>query len=132
MPAATIHPGSARAGLGARPPLLHPAAKPKVPYVTQMLASGKGPVVTTSDWVQELPRLIQGFVPRRFVPLGTNGFGRSDTREALRRHFEVDAASVVVATLYGLMQDGTVEAKVVAEAIKGFGIDPAKTDPMLT
>jgi pyruvate dehydrogenase E1 component len=106
-----------------------PDKKPAVPFVTQQLAGRSGPVVMTSDWVAELPSLLARFIPNRIVPLGTNGFGRSDTREALRRHFEVDAGSVVVATLHGLMLDGKVTAKTVKDAMKRFDIDPTKVDP---
>jgi pyruvate dehydrogenase E1 component len=109
---------------------LHPLDKPKVPYVAQVLAAGEGPVIAVSDWVQELPSLIHRFVPRRFVPLGTNGFGRSDTREALRAHFEVDAAAIVVTVLHTLMLEGTLPAKTVQAAIKKLGIDPERPDPM--
>jgi pyruvate dehydrogenase E1 component len=110
---------------------LHPEAKPKVPYVAQVLEQGEGPVVAVSDWVQEVPSLIHRFVPRRFAPLGTNGFGRSDTREALRAHFEVDAAAIVVTVLHTLMLEGAMPAKTVQAALKKFGIDTDRQDPML-
>jgi pyruvate dehydrogenase E1 component len=110
---------------------LHPEAKPKVPYVAQVIEQGEGPVVAVSDWVQEVPSLIHRFVPRRFAPLGTNGFGRSDTREALRAHFEVDAAAIVVTVLHTLMLEGAMPAKTVQAALKKFGIDPERQDPML-
>ena len=109
---------------------LHPEQKPKVPYVAQALERTAGPVVTVSDWISEIPSLLARFVPRRLLPLGTNGFGRSDTREALRRHFEIDAPNVVVATLYALQQEGAVPAKTVRAAIKKYGIDPEAIDPM--
>jgi pyruvate dehydrogenase E1 component len=109
---------------------LHPDEQPKVPYVTEVLQAKEGPVIAVSDWVQEIPSLIQRFVPQRFAPLGTNGFGRSDTREALRAHFEVDVASIVVTTLHTLMLDGALSAKLVKAAVKKYGIDPDAQDPM--
>ncbi len=108
---------------------LMPDKKPASAWVTSQLAGRTGPVVMTSDYVAELPSLLARFIPNRTVPLGANGYGRSDTREALRRHFEIDAGSVVVATLHGLMLDGKVTAKVVKDAMKRFDIDPAKIDP---
>ncbi|MBC7793960.1 MAG: pyruvate dehydrogenase (acetyl-transferring), homodimeric type, partial [Clostridia bacterium] len=107
---------------------LNPDKKPVMPFVTRALANSAGPVVMTSDWVSELPSLLSRFIPNRSVPLGANGYGRSDTREALRRHFEIDAGSTVVATLHGLMLDGKVTAKVVKDAMKRFEIDPSKID----
>ena len=109
---------------------LHPAAEPRVPFVTQALQSGSGPVVAVSDYMKMVPDQVGRFVPRRFVPLGTDGFGRSDTREALRRFFEVDSGHVVVATLSALAVDGVVEAHIVDEAIKRYAIDPDLADPL--
>jgi pyruvate dehydrogenase E1 component len=73
---------------------------------------------------------VARFIPGTFVPLGTDGFGMSDTREALRRHFEVDAENVVLGALHGLRLDGKMSAAEVAAAIKKLGIDPDKLDPM--
>ena len=109
---------------------LHPERKPQLPYVTRVLGESKGPIVAVSDWVQEVPSLVSRFIPRRFLPLGTNGFGRSNTREALRSHFEIDAPSIVLTTLYGLAQDGDISPKVVSEALKSFAVDPERLDPM--
>ncbi len=110
---------------------LHPEAAAQVPYVAAALAGHEGPVVATSDWVAELPSLIARFVPRRFLPLGTGGFGRSDTREALRRFFEVDAASVTVAVLSVLAQEGKVEPSLVTRAIGEQGVEPDALDPFV-
>jgi pyruvate dehydrogenase E1 component len=110
---------------------LHPDKKPQVPYVTEVLAKTAGPIIAASDWIQEVPSLVSRFMPRRFVPLGTNGFGRSDTREALRAHFEIDAPALVVAVLAALAQDGAIAGKVVTAAFKELGVDPDKLDPML-
>jgi pyruvate dehydrogenase E1 component len=108
---------------------LHPAEKPRVPYVTRALAGAEGPVVVTSDWVKSVNDMPARWVPNRFVALGTDGFGRSDTREALRRHFETDAEHVVVATLHALAQDGHVKPEQVVRAIQEYGLDPEAVDP---
>jgi len=107
----------------------HPEALPRVPYVAQVLEGHDGPVVAVSDWVEELPSLAARFIPRRFVPLGTDGFGLSDTREALRRHFEVSAPYVVVAALSALRAEGRVDAATVARGIREMDVDPEKPDP---
>ena len=110
---------------------LNPSAKAKSSHLETNLNKTKGPIVSTCDWAQELPAMLGRFMPRRFVPLGASGFGRSDTREALRKHFEVDAAHVVVATLHALMLEGEVGSDVVEEALQNFGVDREKIDPML-
>jgi pyruvate dehydrogenase E1 component len=81
--------------------------------------------------MKAVPDQIARWMPGRFVPLGTDGFGMSDTREALRRHFEVDAESIVIATLDALRQDGKASAVEVARAIDTLGVDPEKLDPAL-
>ena len=108
---------------------LHPTEKPRVPYVTQALAGSEGPVVVTSDWIKSVNDMPARWIPNRFVALGTDGYGRSDTREALRRHFETDAEHVVVATLHALMQDGKVKPEVVAQAIQEYGLAADIVDP---
>jgi pyruvate dehydrogenase E1 component len=110
---------------------LHPGEPQRVPYVTQALAGSSGPVIASSDYMKAVPDMVSRWIGRPFVSLGTDGFGRSDTREALRRHFEVDAEHIVVATLSALSQQGLVPAGVVARAIQEFGIDPEKTEPRL-
>src|SRR5262249_21812801 len=95
---------------------LHPAHKPRGPDRTAALEGAEGPVVVTSDWVKSVNDMPARWVKNRFVALGTDGFGRSDTREALRRHFETDAEHLVVATLHALSQDGKVQAAMVAKA----------------
>jgi pyruvate dehydrogenase E1 component len=111
---------------------LHPDQPARTPRVTELLA-GDGPVVAVTDFMKAVPDQIARWVPegRRFVPLGTDGFGRSDTREALRRHFETDAAHVVVATLAALAADGEVKPEVVSDAIARYGIDPEAGDPRM-
>ncbi len=110
---------------------LNPTSTPKTPYVTQILSQGEGPVVAVTDFMKIVPDQIARFVPREvFIPLGTDGFGRSDTREALRRHFEIDAAHIVVSVLYGLMSSGVAKPEEVQDAINSLGIDPNAVDPM--
>jgi pyruvate dehydrogenase E1 component len=108
---------------------LHPSEAPRTPYVTQVLAETAGPVVAVTDWVRAVPDAVARFVPQPYVVLGTDGYGFSDVRPALRRHFEVDAAHVVVGVLDGLAQTGDVKAETVAEAISRFEIDGDAPDP---
>ena len=90
------------------------------PYVTDSLAASRGPVVAATDYVRAVPELIRAYVPRRYVTLGTDGFGRSDTRAALRAFFEVDRVSIVIAALKALVDDGLYEAKIVHQAIDKY------------
>ncbi len=110
---------------------LHPSEPPRTPYVTDQLAEAAGPIVGVSDWVRAVPDALARFVPHPFGVLGTDGYGYSDTRPALRRHFEVDAAHIVVSVLDGLAQMGDVKAEVVAEAIERYEIDPDLAEPRL-
>ena len=107
---------------------LNPEAEPKLPYVTQILG-GHSPIVAATDYVKSLPDQIARWSGSPFVPLGTDGFGRSDTREALRRHFEVDAESVTAASLHALALCEQYGPGDVAKAIADLGIDPAKQNP---
>lgn len=109
---------------------LHPTEPPRVPHVTACLGARPAPVVAATDYVKALPGMVARWVPGRFAVLGTDGFGRSDGRTALRRFFEVDANHVVVAALAALAQDGAIEASVVADAIRETGIDPELADPV--
>ena len=108
---------------------LHPEAPAEVPLVTRLLADGEGPVVAVTDYQKLVPGQVARWVPRPYHTLGTDGFGRSDTREALRRFFEVDVGHVVVAVLHALSQEGTVPPERVAEAIAHHGIDVDAADP---
>ncbi|MCP3956266.1 MAG: pyruvate dehydrogenase (acetyl-transferring), homodimeric type [bacterium] len=108
---------------------LHPDADARVSYVEQCLAPTSGPVIAASDYMRSFADQIRTFVPRRYSVLGTDGFGRSDTRETLRRFFEVDRYHVAVAALKALADDGAVPAKAVSEAIGRYGVDPEKPDP---
>ncbi len=108
---------------------LHPGEPPRVPHLTRMLEHAAGPVVAATDYLKAVPDMVARWVPRAFVPLGTDGFGRSDTRAALRRHFEIDAEHIVIATLSALCAQGQVQPGVVARAIHELGIDPDALDP---
>ncbi|MGI9120259.1 MAG: pyruvate dehydrogenase (acetyl-transferring), homodimeric type [Acidimicrobiales bacterium] len=110
---------------------LHPSQSPRSPWVTETLSEAEGPYVAVSDYVKAVPDQIARWVPGAFVPLGTDGFGRSDTREALRRHFETDAAHVVVATLSALAAEGQVKEAAVTDAIERYGVDVEAVDPRL-
>ncbi|MDJ0771285.1 MAG: pyruvate dehydrogenase (acetyl-transferring), homodimeric type [Ilumatobacter sp.] len=112
---------------------LHPSREPEVPLVTRLLAESAGPITAVSDFMKIVPEQIARFAPagRPFHVLGTDGMGRSDTREQLRRHFEIDTGHVVVAVLTGLMEAGEIDPSVVDEAIKRYDIDPDAVDPYL-
>ncbi len=110
--------------------LLHPTEERQVSHVTKLLKDAKGPVVASTDYVRALVDQIRGYVPNKFVVLGTDGYGRSDTREKLRHFFEVDRYWVTVAALNALADEGTIDRKVVADAIKKYALDPAKPNPM--
>ena len=111
---------------------LHPNESPRTSRVTDVLEPAEGPIVAVSDFMKIVPEQIARFVPGdsdRFHVLGTDGYGRSDTRAALRRHFETDAEHIVVAALHGLERQGKVLPEVVAKAIARFGIDAEAPDP---
>ena len=108
---------------------LHPDAEHRVPLVTASLAGSRGPIVAVTDFMRAVPDQVARWMPQRFTSLGTDGFGRSDTREVLRRFFEVDPAHVVVATLEGLAAAGAVPAGTVTSAIARYGIDAGLADP---
>jgi pyruvate dehydrogenase E1 component len=109
--------------------LLHPTEKPRVSYVEQCLAKTEGPVIASTDYMRTFADQIREFVPRRYRVLGTDGFGRSDSRDNLRRFFEVNRYYVAVAALRALAEDGTIPAAKAAEAIRKYGIDPEKPAP---
>ena len=111
--------------------LRHPGEDPHVPYVAQCLTDAPGPVVAASDYVKALPDIISRWVPGTFVTLGTDGFGRSDGREALRDFFEVDAAHIVLAALSSLAAEGAIEPSVAKEAMKTLNINPDKPNPLI-
>ena len=94
------------------------------------LQDGNGPVIAVTDFMKMVPDMIARWVPRPFVPLGTDGFGRSDTREALRRFFEIDTGHVVVAVLSALAREGSIDVATVKEAIAAHDIDTEAGDPL--
>jgi pyruvate dehydrogenase E1 component len=121
-----------REGLAAeRWNLLHPEAKPRLPFVTSKLQERQGPVVAASDYMKIFADQIRPFIPqgRAYKVLGTDGFGRSDSRAKLRHFFEVNRNFVTVAALKALAEQGEGKAKTVADAIRKYGIDPEKADP---
>lgn len=103
---------------------------PKVPYITQCLANAKGPVIATTDYMRNYAEQVRKYIPARYEVLGTDGFGRSDSRAALRDFFEVDANYVTIAALKALVDEGEIAASVVIDAIKKYGIDIGKPNPM--
>ncbi|SMN11595.1 Pyruvate dehydrogenase E1 component [uncultured Candidatus Thioglobus sp.] len=102
----------------------------KVPYITQCLADKKGPVIVATDYMRNYAEQVRKYIPNRYEVLGTDGFGRSDSRQALRDFFEVDANYVTVAALKALVDEGEMNASVVAEAVKKYNIDITKPNPM--
>jgi len=110
--------------------LLHPQEKPRASYVEQALAQREGPVIASTDYVRTFADQIRPYLGRRYVTLGTDGFGRSDFRRKLREFFEVDRHYVALAALKALADEGTLKASVVSEAIKKYNIDPGKPNPV--
>jgi pyruvate dehydrogenase E1 component len=112
--------------------MLHPGEQPRVPYVATCLKSAPGVFVAASDYVKAMPDSIDRWLPRPMTVLGTDGFGRSETRAALRDFFEVDYRYVIVATLAALARDGKIETSVVDQAIKAHTINPEKMNPAVS
>ena len=112
--------------------MLHPDKKPKMSHVEKCLLDTDGPVVAATDYVKLFADQIRAYVPRSYSVLGTDGFGRSDSRQALRKHFEVDRYFIAVAALNALVEDGRVSSKTVNGAIKKYGIDPNKNNPLMS
>ncbi|GIZ52032.1 pyruvate dehydrogenase (acetyl-transferring), homodimeric type [Noviherbaspirillum aridicola] len=112
--------------------LLHPTETPRVAHVTKLLQERSGPVVASTDYMRAFAEQVRAFIPkgRSYKVLGTDGFGRSDTRAKLREFFEVNRYYVTVAALKALAEDGAIEASVVADAIRKYGIDPNKPNPV--
>jgi pyruvate dehydrogenase E1 component len=106
--------------------MLHPEEPPRVPYVAEMLAGTEGPYVAASDHVRTLAEQVDPWIPGGLFALGTDGMGRSESRSALRRHFEVDAESITIAALYQLKKQGKCDGQCVAKAVKELGINPDK------
>ncbi|MEE4204207.1 MAG: pyruvate dehydrogenase (acetyl-transferring), homodimeric type [Halieaceae bacterium] len=111
--------------------LLHPDETPRVPFVTQQLADTKGPIVAATDYIKSYAEQLREFMPRRYAVLGTDGFGRSDTRRNLRLHFEVSREYIVLAALKSLADEGDLPVSKVAEARDQLGIPADKPNPLL-
>jgi len=109
--------------------MLHPQETPRVPFITQVLGDDDSPVISSTDYMKSYSDQVREYVPANFVALGTDGFGRSDTREKLREFFEVDRRYVTIAALHALAMDGKIENSVVANAIQQYAVDPDKPDP---
>ena len=110
--------------------MFHPTMEPRKSYLETVLEGSEGPFIASSDYVQAHSEQVAQFLPDEFLALGTDGMGRSETRPALRRHFEVDAECVTVAALYQLCKQGKVDAATVEKAIKDLGVDPDKISPL--
>ncbi|HZM04725.1 MAG TPA: pyruvate dehydrogenase (acetyl-transferring), homodimeric type, partial [Candidatus Saccharimonadales bacterium] len=111
--------------------MLHPLEKPRQPFIHKILETEKGPFIAVSDYMKIVPDQIAKWVPGGLTTLGTDGFGRSDTRPRLRRFFEVDAECTVVATLHSLAQRGEIERETVSRAIEDLNVDPEKRFPQI-
>jgi pyruvate dehydrogenase E1 component len=110
---------------------LHPEDEAKKSYVETCLADREGPYVAATDYMKIVPDQIHRWMPGKYVTLGTDGFGRSDSRDALRQFFEVDERYIAVSALKALADDGKLDQKTVSEAIQKYGIDPEKPDPVM-
>ena len=112
--------------------MLHPAEAPKKSYFEQSLEGSEGPIVVSTDYMRTYAEQVRAFVPkgRSYKVLGTDGYGRSDTRAKLREFFEVNRYFVTVAALKSLADEGKIKPEVVAQAIAKYGIDPNKPNPV--
>ena len=110
--------------------MLHPTEINKIPYVTQRLGDAPGVFVAATDYVKTVPDQIRQWVPGRYSVLGTDGYGRSDNRAALREFFEIDRCSIAVSALKSLADSGALDHTTVSQAIEQFEIDPDKADPV--
>jgi len=110
--------------------LLSPGAEPKLPYIRQCLGEREGPFIAATDYMKIVADQVREWVPDRYIVLGTDGFGRSDARAALRGFFEVDRHWIALAALKALADEGKVDASTVTDAMRRFGIDPAKPNPV--
>jgi pyruvate dehydrogenase E1 component len=108
---------------------MYPTSAPKVPYVTEALSQTTGPVIAVTDYIKNYAEQIRAFVPQSFHTLGTDGFGRSDSRANLRRHFEVDANHIAATAIYALFKEGKVTGAEVEAAYARYTIDPTKINP---
>jgi pyruvate dehydrogenase E1 component len=109
---------------------MHPLENPQESYVASQLKGRLGPVIAATDYMRLYADQIRNFVPSRYITLGTDGYGRSDTRERLRHFFEVNANYIVLAALNALVAEGTLDKAIISDAIKRYGINPDKLDPV--
>jgi pyruvate dehydrogenase E1 component len=112
--------------------MLHPGETPKTPYVTTTLKDAPGPFIAASDYMKVLPESLAKWVPGQLVSLGTDGFGRSENRAALRDFFEVDAKHIVLATLVALAREKKIGIDVVKKAVRELEINPEKLNPAIS
>ena len=112
--------------------MLHPESEPKISYVEKCLNDVSGPIVAASDYMKIYADQIRPYVKPKYVVLGTDGFGRSDTRQQLRKYFEIDACYIAMAAIHALVEDGSLDKSVVNTAIKKYNIDPNKPDPVVS
>ena len=112
--------------------MLHPTETPRKPYIVNLLEKETGPFIAASDYLKSVPDQVARWVPGGLFSLGTDGYGRSETREALRRFFEVDAESIVIAALHQLARRGEIKPAVAAKAIKELKVDPEKANPLIS
>lgn len=112
--------------------MLHPEQAPRVPYVQQCFKDREGPVIAATDYMRSVPDQVRKWVAGQYVTLGTDGYGRSDSRTQLRKHFEVDRHFIVLAALKALADEGKVDRATPAAAIAKYGIDVDKPDPLRT
>jgi len=110
--------------------MLNPKENAKMAYITEQLTDRQGPVVVATDYVKSYTEQLRAFIPANYKVLGTDGFGRSDTREKLRHFFEVNRYFIVLATLKSLSDEGKIEIAVVAQAIADFDLDSDKVNPL--
>ena len=110
--------------------MLHPEAPRRASYVEQCLVKHSGPVIAATDYIKSYADQIRPYIPGRYKVLGTDGFGRSDTRKKLRHFFEVDRHYVAIAALKALADEGVIEAKIVSRALKLYKINPDKPNPV--
>jgi pyruvate dehydrogenase E1 component len=108
---------------------LHPAAEPRTPYIVDAVATSPGPIIASSDYIKAIPDQLSPWLRERLHTLGTDGFGRSENREYLRRFFEISAEAIVQATLAALSRTGAVDPQRAAAAAAELGLDPEKRDP---
>jgi pyruvate dehydrogenase E1 component len=109
--------------------LLHPGQTPRLSYVQQLFKDREGPIVAATDYIRTVPDQIRTWIPGKYVTLGTDGFGRSDSRSQLRKHFEVDRNHIAITALRALADEGKVDKATLSKAMKDLEIDPSKPDP---